>query len=868
MSNTIRDFKLTAITRGNIVCPKCAARIGIHEPNSFQLTLTDLARDYIETKLELLRGFTKVLETYLTSKIYSISMGDFGQPYEQEKIGYLRELAEILKIPVAEDGDFTQLKIDQYGLFEDSQDIKSHADKFKDQIDPYRHIENFKTEIPDLNDIKNSNDQKEKKDACKQYLKYLTGEALERTSNGLIYNLIAEQTKIENSLDNLYEDIKKIISVIFPTLSQYYNFIENNLEEIDEKDKQKCQDNLKRARLLLVMLHGYKFYPTLENIDSDKKIDKKISENSVRKLSQFLNTQYKLPEKTTISIDLLTQFVSSRVLIDNKSDTLKFLAEPDLEKFNPLNYQSFLQELFNFDNWMDNIINAGARLTGVEKKYTIWLKHLDRLVNVACKNEIEVQEEEEEEKQEQEIPPHNTISEETQSKNAVNDNSEDEQEPVDQKPTPIVSETNIRAKKEKNKGDKSSSKIDNKTKKIYQPCGWSPSKRKSHSIIILGSPGTGKTCLLQSGLAQLRSGAAGAGITITPEDNLSRKLLYNLEEVYRLGNIKGSTKVNFALNLEITQLEDTQYINRFTFIDIPGDKVSSLVSQVKEQRVESDLKKLLRNANTIMFLLDFWSDDKFLYTLEKNNKDAFEEQITLKENVKASDKTRQERIPQFDLLWELVNVLAEEGQQEIDKKFIFIIPKIDTLAFSSKSTPNETHKKYYFFRKFYEKLRDKKYIVHATPNLNPDPENFQDMYSVIQGSNSEKTLLEICQEISDWGRESILNVGEVLKEGTDQATRDELKNHIERHFLEFIEDRFKEQDQYGINKTWYLPVSALGKIPSYRNKKFNLDQKEPNPILAEYVFLLPILLAFEEQKRERQAQQGQGGDEDQALGNL
>ncbi|MFM6862794.1 MAG: hypothetical protein ACKPKG_19460, partial [Dolichospermum sp.] len=95
-----------------------------------------------------------------------------------------------------------------------------------------------------------------------------------------------------------------------------------------------------------------------------------------------------------------------------------------------------------------------------------------------------------------------------------------------------------------------------------------------------------------------------------------------------------------------------------------------------------------------------------------------------------------------------------------------------------------------------------------------------------------------------------------------------LRDHIEKHLIEFIEDRFKGQDKYGIDKTWYLPVSALGKTPTYTNNRFSLAGKSPNSIIAEYVFLLPILLAFEEQKKEAEALKQKAEQEDKGVANM
>ncbi|MFM6247987.1 MAG: hypothetical protein ACKPEQ_02365, partial [Dolichospermum sp.] len=318
MANTIKDFKLTAITRGNIICPKCAACMGIHDPNSFQLILTDRARDHMEDRLLELRSFTKGLEAYLTSKIYSISISaDFGSPYEEEKRLYFQDLAEKLKLQTNE------FKVNSYGIFEGSDGIRRHADDFKKQIDPYKFVDNFKDEIPDLSvsEIKSGD---EKKQACENYLKYLTGEGIERTSNGLIYNLIAEQTKIENKLnEELYGVVKNIVKEIFPTLSKYYDFIDTNIDLLGDKIKG-AKDNVRRARLLLVMLHANDFY---------KNPQLSITPKHTEILSEFLKQQYKLPEKTTVSIELLSQLVASRVLIDNKSNLLNFWNSPDSQTF-------------------------------------------------------------------------------------------------------------------------------------------------------------------------------------------------------------------------------------------------------------------------------------------------------------------------------------------------------------------------------------------------------------------------------------------------------------------------------------------------------------------------------------------------------
>ncbi|MFM6016705.1 MAG: hypothetical protein ACKPCI_20525 [Dolichospermum sp.] len=823
MANTIKDFKLTAITRGNIICPKCAACMGIHDPNSFQLILTDRARDHMEDRLLELRSFTKGLEAYLMSKIYSISISaDFGSPYEDEKSLYFRDLAEKLELQTNE------FRVDSYGIFEGGDGIRRHADDFKKQIDPYKFVDNFKDEIPDLSvsEIKSGD---EKKQACENYLKYLTGEGIERTSNGLIYNLIAEQTKIENKLnEELYGVVKNIVKEIFPTLSKYYDFIDTNIDLLGDKIKG-AKDNVRRARLLLVMLHANDFY---------KNPQLSITPKHTEILSEFLKQQYKLPEKTTVSIELLSQLVASRVLIDNKSNLLNFWNSPDSQTFSIIPYTDFLKNLFDWNTW-----NAAvAKLTGVEKKYTNWLKHLDRLINVACTNEVEKDKEE------------FNINLEGVETLAYPDQMPSESVP---QPEPVPQPELVYGKPK------------DTTVRKYQPCGWSPSKRKSHSIVILGSPGTGKTCLLQSGLAKLRLHAATAGITITPEDNASRKDLFELEENYRQGNVKNSTAVNLALNLQVSQLEDTQYINRFTFIDIPGHKVSSLVSQKEKERVDSDLRRLLFNADTIIFQFDFWSDDTFLNHLRENNKDAFKEQFELADKIKGSHETRRDRIPQFDLQWELLKLLAEEGQKDIDKKFIFVFPKIDTLAFASNRDHDDNYKQHYFFRDFYKQLKDMRLIVPSGSNVgNTDEEQFENMYSVAGAGIKEKTQFEICQDISQLGKESIKKVADVFKPNTPEERKQTLTDHIEKHLIQFIEDRFHGQDQYGIDKTWYLPVSALGKTPTYKDDRFSLEGSSPNPIIAEYVFLLPILLAFEEQKKEAEARNQRAEEEDRGVANM
>jgi hypothetical protein len=849
MANTIKDFKLTAITRGNIICPKCAACMGIHDPNSFQLILTDRARDHMEDRLLELRSFTKGLEAYLTSKICSISISaDFGNPYEEEKTSYFEDLAEKLKLEKSE------FKVNSYGIFESNDGIKKHAEALKKQIDPYRFVDNFNTEIPDLSV---SEIGEEKKQACESYLKYLTGEGIERTSNGLIYNLIAEQTKIENKLDldqELYGVVKEIVKEIFPTLSKYYDFIDANVGLLGDDKTKGAKDNVKRARLLLVMLHANDFY---------KNPQRSITPEHTEILSEFLKQQYKLPEKTTVSIELLSQLVASRVLIDNKSNLLNFWNSPDSQTFSIIPYTDFLKNLFDWNTW-----NAAvAKLTGVEKKYTNWLKHLDRLINVACTNEVEKDKEEFNINLEGQDLRVETLAFADQI--SSEDLPESKKEVPQPEPVQISSEDLPESKKEVLQPELVYGKPKDTTVRKYQPCGWSPSKRKSHSIVILGSPGTGKTCLLQSGLAKLRLHAATAGITITPEDNASRKDLFELEENYRKGDVKNSTAVNLALNLQVSQLEDTQYVNRFTFIDIPGHKVSSLVSQKEKERVDSDLRRLLFNADTIIFQFDFWSDDTFLNHLRENNPEAFHQQFVLADQVKESHETRRDRIPQFDLQWELLKLLAEEGQKDIDKKFIFVFPKIDTLAFASSQDDDNRHKQHYFFRDFYKQLKDMRLIVPSGSNVtNPDEENFDNMYSVAGAGIKDKTQFEICQDISRLGKESIRKVANVFKPNTPEERKQTLTDHIEKHLIQFIEDRFQGQDKYGIDKTWYLPVSALGKTPNLKNGRFSLEGKSPNPIIAEYVFLLPILLAFEEQKKEAKAREQKAEQEDKGVAKM
>lgn len=376
-----------------------------------------------------------------------------------------------------------------------------------------------------------------------------------------------------------------------------------------------------------------------------------------------------------------------------------------------------------------------------------------------------------------------------------------------------------------------------------QLCGWHPKEGETHSVVLLGSPGTGKTSVLVTGLASLYSSIGAIDCFAKPDGVLARAALHALYARYVEGVVAAPTERGMKERIELTIEPIDRPFERvhFVFLDVAGEDVSSMV---KEEGASPDLRRILRNANTIVFQFDLTAEPTIRDMLTRS-KDS---QVwnAMRENFERANQARGGRasLDQFNLLTELVNLLEKQkGAEQLGRtNFVCVVPKADLFV------SNEQDERF-FLTGFFKYLAETRLIV-TSPYA--EGEGFEGMYS-LAGTGVGKSQEAICREVSDAARQYLSRIGDSFPPETEPEPKESLVDKIRKGVIEFLEQRF------GASNVYFLPVSALGKDTKVlkpvevngdgqkagQQKGLSLGHK-PNQKLSEYVFLLPIILALKE----------------------
>lgn len=405
-------------------------------------------------------------------------------------------------------------------------------------------------------------------------------------------------------------------------------------------------------------------------------------------------------------------------------------------------------------------------------------------------------------------------------------------------------------------------------------CGWYPKPEETHSVILLGSPGTAKSSVMLTGVTTFYDNVAALGATISFESPEDEAMMKRLSDDYWAGKMpkptaKGSQT---TIKLSVEFPENGYPRTNFVFTDIPGETMAkSLTSEGSDPAV----LRILKNAETIIFFFDISiepsirkklteENDGTWQVVQKNYERVCNNRVDKDANANAeskaisknndhqvrnsldSDAESRAEVSQLQLLQKLIQDLqVQRGKESLknDINFICVIPKIDLFA-------NETNSQRYFFSSFFKELQEKDILVPSNRSRSDD--SFAGLRSLggtsvrlLEGASNSSTngngysrvreQKEIGRWISDRTLHYLGNIGNALSEDTAKPIKDSLKGTLEIGLIATLHHEF------GQDKVYLLPVSAQGKDSE------SLDLGEPpNQKLSEYVFILPVILSVDD----------------------
>jgi len=801
MSNTYKDFLKTAEpdTERSITCPSCGSPMGVRV-GGYQMIATDSFRLELNTSIASLRAFLENLESLLEHRNQPLDPLENGiYPYQQERNFYSE--ANNLEGNNEEDDSIEDGFLSNNGRYIGVIGQEVNKRFVKEQLDFFQDIDKF-GKFP----LKDETNEELMYEKCMMLLRGIEPRSL----SGPLSYLILDQTKIFTWRQNLSQNrkeanIKEKQEFLKPLLEEICPSIQWYLDKLMALHKNNPEDEnvpgaVLRAQLLLAVLLGHK----TDNPESF----------NLNNLEIHKNVQYSLPRLTIISYENLWRLLDSEVVLGNPqlrlSPQFRAKLKTGIDKANRL----FSQRNTDAKNVQKLPDSQKTYKDEVQHMIHEWGEEINKLVYFSCKGSKGISKK--------------SNSEPNQSQSSVSQPSKKTQD----------------------------SSPDNDTK--VGKCGWYPKETKTHSIILVGSRGTGKSSVMLTGLVAFNNYLYSIGGTLAFDLPKDTEEMQKLDKMYQSGEFFGATQLgdrnSINLSVKIPAIDSPENTH-FSFTDVPGEVFERSLTR---EGSSSEVVKVLKNAETVVFFFDLLMESKIRNMLTKTrNSDTWKSVLEQFDIVNESRK-KKASVSQFALLEKLLGELQDQRQKSDLQKmnFICVIPKSDIYA-------NPENPKEKFFTEFYQEMERCKLVTKSEFDRE-DNGSFDSLCSLggtgykardaqeSKGTvNRVQTQKNIGRIISESARKCLLKIGNALGQEANELFKSALLNSIDVGLIQNLEETF------GKNNVYFLPTSGQGKD----NSKYVAENKTtesntivtgsiPNQKLSEYVFLLPAVLAIPEGDRE------------------
>lgn len=207
-------------------------------------------------------------------------------------------------------------------------------------------------------------------------------------------------------------------------------------------------------------------------------------------------------------------------------------------------------------------------------------------------------------------------------------------------------------------------------------CGWYPKPEPTHPVLFIGSPGTGKSSVMVTGLTSFSTCRTTMRLKVEGVSKEDRAMIDHYQKSFFDGILpkRTETNVRYTVQLAIEDIRNSKNRVNFVFTDIPGEVAAS---GIQGQGTDPIVQSVLKTAETIVFFFDLGLEPSIFKALDLgSNKQAWEYMC---DQYRKLQENRPAKVNQTDLLnrimEEIREMRGEDGTKEID--FICVIPKAD-----------------------------------------------------------------------------------------------------------------------------------------------------------------------------------------------
>ena len=382
------------------------------------------------------------------------------------------------------------------------------------------------------------------------------------------------------------------------------------------------------------------------------------------------------------------------------------------------------------------------------------------------------------------------------------------------------------------------------------PCGWFPKPEPTYPVVLLGSPGSSKSFTMTTGLSTFYDNAAAAGLTVSLDSPDDQQRMFDLRRENQHGEMPAATGIHerTSIKLSVEWTKEDRPPLRFVITDIAGEKVASML---RRGGSNSEMRRMLRNARTIVFFFDLSIEPAIRDQVTDNGQDPAWAHLTRCFDDVNQSRGRGADVSQLQLLEKLISELTDQRPDGSLRgtNFVCVLPKAD--LFVGEEDPDR-----FFLTPFFDHFRREGQRVFV-PAAHRGDETFNGLCS-LAGTGVEKGQPQILRELSDKAKECLLRIGSAFGPDADAAIRRMLGDMIDVRLISKLEKVF------GPEHVFFLPVSAQGRVDArvVLRPRQGLGGgvkgtsppatpdgprgEKPNQKLTEYVFLAPVILAADD----------------------
>jgi Double-GTPase 1 len=187
-------------------------------------------------------------------------------------------------------------------------------------------------------------------------------------------------------------------------------------------------------------------------------------------------------------------------------------------------------------------------------------------------------------------------------------------------------------------------------------CGWYPKPEPTHPVLFIGSPGTGKSSVMVTGLTSFSTCRTTMRLKVEGVSKEDRAMIDHYQKSFFDGILpkRTETNVRYTVQLAIEDIRNLKNRVNFVFTDIPGEIAAS---GIQGQGTDPIVQSVLKTAETIVFFFDLGLEPSIFKALDLgSNKQAWKYMC---DQYRKLQENRPAKVNQTDLLNRIMEEIRE-----------------------------------------------------------------------------------------------------------------------------------------------------------------------------------------------------------------